>query len=276
MDSEAKDNAGVQMLDSGMSGKTDSKKKYIIGGVVGVILIVALILGVTLTKGSSSDDGTPDDGVNPMLAIFASEPDFTLYKKNDKGTLFTQNLWNQPNYGGPIQESIRRSQDEGGEQIVIDNGLTERLYENYKSKGSLHGLFHIKNVKNGNDFYNIDIFADNIDSQEQMDKLQLAHDTPDTTKDIGDLKDVIYGYVRIIIFEPFGTVPDDPTTIDPSQAENNELKEVFEGYYENMSSNANYGRWMTGNGLSCYLGYFSFDPQHLDWAYKFSGKGLHY
>ena len=165
MNSEANDNAGVQMLDSGVSGKAaNSKKKYIIGGVVALLVVVGVILGVTLKKKSGDDGGSSDDGVNPMLAIYEASPDFSLYGKDGKGDLFTENLWNQPNYGGPVQKAIVRSQDEGGENIEIKNGLTEVLTKLNAEKGSLNGLYSLRNLQNLNVFYNIDIFADNIAS----------------------------------------------------------------------------------------------------------------
>jgi flagellar basal body-associated protein FliL len=77
------------MLESGISAQKagDKKKKLIIGGVVGLIVIVSIILGVTLSKksGSSEHDGTGGLTENPMIAIYAAEPNFLIYAKDGKG-----------------------------------------------------------------------------------------------------------------------------------------------------------------------------------------------
>lgn len=54
-----------------------------------------------------------------------------------------------------------RSGDEESE--VIDNGIIARLDNVYATKGELNGLFTLKNLFIGNNFYNIDIYVDKFD-----------------------------------------------------------------------------------------------------------------
>jgi hypothetical protein len=78
------ENAGVQsqMLESELKAE-GKKKKLIIGGVIGLIVIISIILGVSLKKGTSTstDDNNDTDGLtsNPMIGIYAQEPDFSIY-----------------------------------------------------------------------------------------------------------------------------------------------------------------------------------------------------
>jgi hypothetical protein len=56
----------------------NKNKKFIIGGVIGLVIIVSIILGVTLSKSKEPviDDGGDGINSNPMIGIYASEPSF--------------------------------------------------------------------------------------------------------------------------------------------------------------------------------------------------------
>jgi hypothetical protein len=78
----------------------------------------------------------------------------------------------------------------------------------------MNGAFKLRNLYVDNIFYNIDIFADNIGSQEGLDKLKAADGNTDS-KLFSDFKSLLTGYVRVIKFQPFGLTQDGKP--DPSQ-----------------------------------------------------------
>lgn len=93
-------------------------------------------------KGGSTPE---DDSTSPMLAVYAEQPDFSLYTNIQSGDKFLVDFWKQPNYGGPVYEPIRRTVDE--ETEVIDNGLRNVLNDVHATRGERNGLFSLRNLK---------------------------------------------------------------------------------------------------------------------------------
>ena len=103
-----------------------------------------IIWVANFTSGKKEKD-TPDTSTNPMIDVYNAQPDFSKYKQNGAGETFVSNFWNQPNYGGPIADPIRRTGDE--ETEVIDNGLDAIMIDIHAARGQINGLFNITNVK---------------------------------------------------------------------------------------------------------------------------------
>lgn len=192
-----------------------------------------------------------------------------MYTRNGKGDLFYENLWKQNNFGGAVTNPLTRP--EGEFETTIPNGLSDQLSQVFSQKGSINGVFNLKNLQKDNTFFNIDIFASNIASSDDLNKLKAANDDATSTKQFDDLKSLLTGHVRVYKFQPFATKEDGSQ--DPSKADQNEIQEVFEGYFEQggVSKTPNYGRWFK-NDVICYLGYFSYGQDNQD--YRFLGKGI--
>lgn len=126
----------------------------------------------------------------------------------------------------------------------------------FSNKGSINGVFNLRNLYQDNTFYNIDIFAHYITSAKGYNILKQAHDSPDSLKELESVIPHLTGYVRVIKFIPFATKDGNP---DPSQVDENQIEEVFEGYYieGGVSKEPKYGRWFK-NGDTCYIGFFSY------------------
>ena len=59
---------------------------------------------------------------------------------------YVSGLWNDPYYGGPVWQPIKRTEDSGDEIVVIDNGLQNLLYEDHAARKDLSGVYKIKNI----------------------------------------------------------------------------------------------------------------------------------
>jgi hypothetical protein len=238
-----------------------------IGSAIVLVGIVGIILGVTLSGGKGGDvPVVPTE--NPMVAIYNSQPDFSKYAKGGKDQIFTTGLWTQSNYGGPVTDPIRKTTETG--IVEVPNQVSNQLSIVFDNRGLINGVFKLKNLQKDNSFFDIDIFTSDIGSEEEQKVLEAAQS--DDITQLEDVASLLTGYVRLIKFLPTAEKDGKP---DPSQKDQNEIQEVFEGFFQagGPSKDARYGRWFK-NGVTCYLGFFSFDQDNMD--YRFYGKGLQY
>ena len=162
---------GEKKLDA--PAKPWGKKQWVIfGSVTGACIIAFIIWVVSFTTGKNGG-GDTDDSTNPMIDVFNEQPDFSKYTQGGKGVIFTDNLWNQANYGGSYLDPIRRTEDE--ETEVIDSGVDSILYDLHASRGEINGLFNITNIKqtDGNSYYDIQIYNTDM-TMDQEDELNSA------------------------------------------------------------------------------------------------------
>ena len=124
----------------------------LIGGVVILLAIIGTVVGVVVSKksddGSDGGGGGGDGGLteNPMIGVFAQQPDLSLYTKGGKNTVYDDNFWKNDAYGGQITDPIN-IQESSEATRVIKNAFSGDLTDMFSARNKNFGkLYTVKNL----------------------------------------------------------------------------------------------------------------------------------